>query len=83
MFNVSRWEETPPPACCGIVPLLYRGPFHSQAVEGELAALEAFGSKAAPGFMQPEGIVVYLPAARELFKVTLGDDGHKGTKEAA
>lgn len=28
----------------------------------------------APGFMQPEGIVLYHPAADKCFKVTLEDD---------
>lgn len=31
-------------------------------------------SIAAPGYMNPEGVVVYLSAARSMFKVTLKDD---------
>ncbi len=37
------------------------------------------GSAIAPGFMRPEGIVIYHTAARQLFKVLLeGDDTPKG-----
>lgn len=88
LFNVHRWgpggaQEEAKPACCHVVPLLYSGPFSSEAVETALAQLEKEGSVASPGFMNPEGVVVYLSAARQLFKVTLGDDGHKGQKADA
>jgi hypothetical protein len=87
LFNVSRWnlqtpESTPPP-CCGVVPVLYEGDFSSFIVDGFIAQLERDGSVAAPGFMQPEGIVIYLPQARSLFKVTLGGDGHKSQNKNA
>lgn len=39
-----------------------------------LSELEIKGSKAAPGFMNPEGIVIYHHAANEMFKVTLEGD---------
>jgi hypothetical protein len=79
LFNAGRWTaETPPPECCSVVPVLYDGPFSSEAVEATLEELRRNGSAAAPGFMKPEGVVVYLPAARRLFKVTLDGDGHKG-----
>jgi len=46
--------------------------------------LRTIGSVAAPGFMDPEGIVVYLSAARSMFKVTLkGDDAPKSLDVAA
>lgn len=84
LFNVSRWgtAATFPPDCCDVVPALYAGDFSSTVVENELAKLAAGGSYAAPGFMEPEGIVVYLTASRSLFKVTLDGDGHKGAKVA-
>ncbi len=78
LFNTGRWPDGVRPACCSIVPVLYEGPFSSEAVDSALAGLSERGSVAAPGFMNPEGVVVYLPAARRLFKVTLGSDGHKG-----
>jgi hypothetical protein len=37
------------------------------------------GSLAAPGYMNPEGVVVFHVAGGVAFKKTLGDDGHKGT----
>ena len=73
LFNVERWGETRP-ACCGVVPTLFRGLFSTYAVESSLDALRANGSYASPGFMKPEGIVVWHTAARTLFKVTLEKD---------
>jgi hypothetical protein len=82
LFNVKRWTAPGAvlPACCSLVPVLYDGDFSTDRVDSILASLARDGSKAAPGFMQPEGVVVYLPQARSLFKVTLGDDGHKSAK---
>ncbi len=77
LFNAGRWSSERP-ACCHIVPVLFGGTFSTEIVESTLRDLETNGSKASPGFMKPEGIVVWLPAARQLFKKTIGDDGHKG-----
>lgn len=68
------------PACCGVVPILYRGVFDTAKVEECLAALLLHGSAAAPGFMKPEGVVVAHVSGNLLFKKTLDrNDGHKGT----
>jgi hypothetical protein len=84
LFNVSRWTETPPPPCCHLVPVLYTGDFDTVAIDGCLERLRTEGSVAAPGFMQPEGVVVYHVATRTLFKRTLEkDEQPKGQKEAA
>lgn len=56
------------------VPVLYEGPFGEEHITGALNRLEAMGSVAAPGFMDPEGIVVFHQAARQMFKVTIKDD---------
>lgn len=75
LFNVSRWEDDAVrPACCLVVPTLYRGEFTSEAAEIALAELRANGSRAAPGFMKPEGIVLYHVAAGIGFKKTLEKD---------
>jgi hypothetical protein len=76
LFNVQRWADgrAERPACCGVVPTLYEGIFNDTAINNTLAALALNGSMAAPGFMKPEGIVVWHTAARELFKVTLEKD---------
>ena len=48
-------------------------------VDIALRRLEAIGSIAAPGFMKPEGVVVFHKAANVLFKKTLDkNDSHKG-----
>lgn len=73
LFNVSRWGEHRP-ACCHVVPELYRGDFTTTAVETCLDALRQFGSKAAPGFMKPEGVVIFHTAGRVGFKKTLDKD---------
>lgn len=85
LFNVGRWNAiTPPPACCHTVPMLYEGPFSTSLVDEMVEALRSRGSVAAPGFMRPEGVITYLPAARALFKTTLEkDEEPKGLAQAA
>lgn len=79
LFNVKRWEgEDARPACCGCVPVPYRGP-SLRAVEVTMDRLSDNGSQAAPGFMRPEGVIIYHTAAGVLFKKTLErDDAGKG-----
>jgi hypothetical protein len=77
LFNVTRWGLDSPhqlPACCHLVPLIYRGPFTTAAVEAALEYLERGGSLAAPGFMDPEGIMVFHTAAQVGFKKTIKND---------
>jgi hypothetical protein len=62
------------PACVGLVPTLYRGMFDMDQIEDELANLKMFGSVASPGFMKPEGIVVFHTAANFGFKKTIEKD---------
>lgn len=64
------------PDCVHVVPTLYRGPFDTFHIDMALHSLSENGSQAAPGFMNPEGIIVYHEAARTLFKKTF-DDKHK------
>ncbi len=72
----GKLRELAPP-CCDVVPVIYVGEFGSDIVKKTLTRLEVEGSVAAPGFDKPEGIVVWHAAAQQLFKVTLGSDGHK------
>ena len=82
LFNVSRWTDDVRPSCCGVVPTLHRGAFDSGAVDNLLWWLENRGSIAAPGFMKPEGVVVFHAPSGTLFKKTLDkNDGHKGEKK--
>ena len=62
------------PACCSLVPVLYRGMFSTEACERAIADLRENGSKAAPGFMRPEGIVCFHIAGNFGFKKTLEKD---------
>ena len=73
LFNVDRWGEVRP-ECCHVVPVLYRGPFCTRAVDEAIESLRRVGSEAAPGFMKPEGVVVYHVAGRVGFKKTLDKD---------
>jgi hypothetical protein len=83
LFNVGRWclsgvipggGKHELPACCGLVPILYQGPFNLQIIDLEIDLLRTDGSVAARGFMQPEGIVVYHEASRGYFKQTIKND---------
>lgn len=82
LFNAGRWSSERP-ACCDVVPTLYAGVFTSTAVDEALEKLRTEGSRAVPGFMDPEGVVVYVVAARTLFKKTLKGDEHKGPKDGS
>lgn len=85
LFNVGRWvchgdpfvageKPTPAPACCHIVPILYRGPFSESRILDCLTTLQVEGSKAAPGFMNPEGVVIFHTAGGHLYKKTITKD---------
>jgi hypothetical protein len=75
LFNVDRWgDDAARPSCCHVVPALYRGPFDTAAIDDTLDKLARYGSVCAPGFMKPEGVVVYHTAARTGFKKTIEKD---------
>ena len=80
LFNVHRWgDDSVRPACCHVVPILSRGIFDSYLIHTTLLTLSKNGSSAAPGFMNPEGIVIYHVAGNLLFKKTiLNDEKPKG-----
>ena len=83
LFNTFLWSDPlVRPACCDVVPVLYEGIFHSNAIEYCIDRLAVFGSLAAPGFMQPEGVMIYHQAAKTYFKKTIiGDEKPKGSTE--
>jgi len=74
LFNTGRWTDDVRPACCRVVPVLVAGVGVHRCVDFALATLRTKGSLAAPGFMRPEGLVVFHTAANQLFKVTLERD---------
>jgi len=83
-FKIEPWERgdrkdlrpefVTPPDCCHVVPVLTWGEFHSDLVTATMKCLEEHGSYAAPGFMNPEGIVIWHSAGNLLFKKTIKDD---------
>jgi len=84
LFNTFRWSDAlgVRPACCHVVPVLYEGMFENVYIVNALLSLRDSGSIAAPGFMKPEGIVIYHQAAKQLFKKTIEkDDKPKGQIE--
>jgi hypothetical protein len=91
LFNTERWhselnrgsgkstvcEEAP---ICHVVPILSQYTFDTGKVDECLRSLAEGGSVAAPGFMKPEGVVVFHVRSGVLFKKTLDkNDGHKTT----
>lgn len=80
LFNTSRWA-TADLKLCSVVPVLYTGDFSVEKINAALEQLQTNGSAASPGFMRPEGVVVFLTQANHLYKVTLEHDAHKGAKE--
>jgi hypothetical protein len=85
LFNTGRWSDAAErPACCDAVPVLYAGQFTTDAVESAVDSLRAGRTVAVPGFMRPEGVIIFLTAARALHKVLLeNDDISKSEAEAA
>lgn len=81
LFNASRWSDQlpepapiPRPACCHCVPILFRGIFSTDKIDVCLYLLKRDGSVAAPGFMKPEGVVVFHSQGNVGFKKTIEKD---------
>jgi hypothetical protein len=78
LFNVSRWKDEPL-KLCRVVPILWEGMMNTFSIDDTICRLIKSGSVAAPGFMQPEGIVIYHKAGNLLFKKTIKNDEGKET----
>ena len=67
LFNTRKWNNENPnlPACCHVVPII-EGP-----VDEALKELTTNGSKAAPGYMKAEGIIIFSYLAQALYKVII------------
>jgi hypothetical protein len=76
LFNTGRWSDNDVrPRCCGVVPVLdIWGQFDSTRVQLAISDLAKYGSAASPGYMNPEGVVVFHVAANQLFKVLIEND---------
>ena len=83
LFNTERWnaEELFDSTTLHIttVPVLWRGVFDTVEFTATLEALKVYGSLAAPGYMNPEGIVIYDTRSGQGYKKTFDyDDTGKG-----
>lgn len=79
LFNSARWSNPETrPKCCDVVPVIgTRNFFDTAWIKAQLLILKAHGSYAAPGFMDPEGIIIYNTANGEYYKETF-DNNPKG-----
>lgn len=73
LFNVDKYKD------CGlsVVPILWRGLFDKLNIEDIMMNLHNSGSVISPGFLNPEGIVIYHPASNAAFKKTFEKDEGK------
>lgn len=76
LFNPDAYPNETRPACCQVVPVLSRGLFSTDLVLKAKYNLCEGGSVLVPGYMNPEGVVVWHSAARQMFKVTLENDNN-------
>lgn len=74
LFNTNRWNKDNVPSCCHVVPELYVGDFETYEIVETMEYLRNYGSQAAPGFMNPEGIIIYHKQGNTLFKKTFEKD---------
>ena len=68
------------PECVGLVPVLWRGLFDNLNAESVVYDLAMYGSRAVPGFMKPEGVVIYHIAGGVSFKKTIEKDSEPKSK---
>ncbi len=81
LFNIRRHDNVSETTGCDrirTVPVLYTGEWHRDVVDTVMADLERLGSQASPGFLRPEGIVLFHCSSRQLFKYTLEGDKKEG-----
>lgn len=85
LFNTSKWSSwwnhafTGSTECievpvCYVIPVIGRGEFGTDLVNICLNSLIDNGSFASPGFVNPEGIVIYHNAGGYYFKKTIEND---------
>lgn len=71
LFNTERWMNDPKkPEVCGVVPVLYDGPYDPQRIRQVYDNLMMNGSVVVEGYEQPEGIIIYFPSTRSMQKYT-------------
>jgi hypothetical protein len=83
LFNVSRWGDGKQerPACCDVVPLI--GYFQPDQIGTQVERMRTLGSLASPGYMRPEGLILWHSQSKNYFKILLeGDDVPKSLHAA-
>ncbi len=84
LFNIKRWgDDAVRPRCCSIIPTILTGEFNFALIDQALGQLKTKGSLASPGFMKPEGIVIYHVAGNLMFKKTIEKDSEWKGKNTA
>lgn len=87
LFNTSRWrhlndpearEALNPPKELSVVPVLAVRSPDTNVVKGCLEVLREDGSIAQPGYMNPEGVCVFVGSSQTVYKVTFDGDRPKG-----
>jgi hypothetical protein len=75
LFNTDRWSDPDVrPSCCEVVPRLWVGTFSEQAIVDAINKLKSEGSVAVPGWMKPEGVVVFMHSSGTCYKVLCEND---------
>mgnify|MGYP001600512295 CR=1 FL=1 len=62
------------PVCCHVVPKLWCGQFDKMNIDTIISELQHSGSIASPGFMRPEGVIIFHIAGNVAFKKTIEKD---------
>jgi hypothetical protein len=78
LFDTRRADQTFTTPNVRTVPVLYQGAWSTPHLDGVKDDLKLYGSAIAPGFKDPEGIVIFCPAVGARLKWTTDGDGHKG-----
>lgn len=78
LFDYWRYDANNLPPQTVLVPVLFQGLFDLQQVENCMQDLKVNGSKLAPGFMRPEGVVVQIKGTR--YKVVFDAEETQWTK---
>ena len=77
--RIVKMQDVLPP-CVGLVPVLWRGMFDELPLQEIMDTLKNNGSAAAPGYMNPEGVVIFHLAGNVGFKKTNEKDAEPKSK---
>jgi len=71
LFNVNKWREEIPPACCDVVPVIYEGSVNRFSVANLECGLVQSPAALKYGveFNNAEGVMIYFTKANMYFKV--------------